>query len=242
MVLDVHLQLVILLLDPCLFLLHLPGISVAFFDVVLQLPTLIILLFILLFDRVQLLLQLGILRHLVVVVALIFVGLRLEAIQLTLLVPDLNLQVLVLLAKSIWLILLLLVLRMQLLIFFLLIILDFLEVGDLLLERATLAILLLDGLLVARDLSMHVLYELLVPLDLRDESRLLLGLAIGDGLLQLRLLLIQLLGLRPQLGDPVGDVVNLFLHFNHLIVELLEQGVVLCLLLLRLLQFEQLVG
>jgi hypothetical protein len=60
--------------------------------------------------------------------------------------------------------------------------------------------------------------------------------------LQLRLLIVQLLKLSPELVNPIRAVLDLLLDLYNLIVELLKQSIVLSLLLLGLLQLEQLIG
>ena len=153
----------------------------------------------------------------------------------------LDIQVLILLSKPVWFVFLLQVLSLQLFILVLLLFFVHFKCLNLFLESFDFTFLNFYSFLVVLYLVLHVHLQFLEPIDFWYESRYFLRLAIIDGLFQIAFFIIELLVLGFKLSDTIHRVINLFLDLYDLIIQILELGIILRLLLLSFLKFEQLI-
>jgi hypothetical protein len=82
----------------------------------------------------------------------------------------------------------------------------------------------------------HLLDHLLISLDLRDELISPITFLHLDFIVEVLLLEFEAVFLRFKGFLTIVNVVNLFLNFDHLIVELLVHSLIFCLLLLGFLK------
>jgi len=153
----------------------------------------------------------------------------------------LDIQVLILLSKPVWFVFLLQVLSLQLFILVLLLFFVHFKCLNLFLESFDFTFLNFYSFLVVLYLVLHVHLQFLEPIDFWYESRYFLRLAIIDGLFQITFFIIELLVLGFKLSDTIHRVINLFLDLYDLIIQILELGIILRLLLLSFLKLEQLI-
>lgn len=177
-----------------------------------------VLLFIIRLELLQLLVVLFMDFDFIFEVTLKSLNISFLAIKLTLLMPNLNLEILILLSKSIWLIFLFQVLSSQLFILFFFLLFMLFKITNLGLECLDFAFLIFDSILIGCNLVLHVLDEFLIAINFRHEACNLISLPISDSFLQILLLVIQLLGLRPQFSYAIIRIVNLFLDLLNLVL------------------------
>lgn len=168
------------------------------------------------------------------------VSLSLQRIKFTLQMVHSNLEVIVALAQSDWLVPQLYELGLKLIKVLSESVLLRLKPGVDLSELDRLLLFLLDLVVVLNPLLFEVLDEPLVVLDLWHESVLLVLFLLLDAGLDLFLLHLELVFLGPEVFLPLVDGVDFLLDLDDLVVELLEQGFVLGLLTLGLFELQKL--
>jgi hypothetical protein len=116
------------------------------------------------------------------------------------------------------------------------------SLGDVGFKAFSLLLLLLDELVSLDLVLLHILNHTLETGDLRPESLLLSDLLLVDAGDDVFLLQLKLVLLAPLELPHIVAVLNLLFDLVHLVVELLEHGLVFSLLALGLLKLEQLIG